>query len=122
MYQFGDGIGQSYLKAIELYKMATENNSRIGMKNLIDVFKDAGEEYKNDAIKYFVAINEANTLKEIYDYDDFVIEALQKNLILKSENEILQKKVTAYEAHIDNSPDGKYYFENLKLWNEKYKN
>jgi TPR repeat protein len=79
MYSCGFYVHEDYLKAIELYQIAFEKlNTTHSLDGIIRIYAIIGDKYKKQAISYFIKINQAEKLKDIYGYDDYIIDLLKE--------------------------------------------
>lgn len=89
------------------------------MPNLVRLYKSNIEIYKEYAIKYFISIQQLDKIKEIFNYDNFIINILQEYYVCKNENTELHTTVNNLTSHIKASFDGELYFDALADWNKR---
>jgi TPR repeat protein len=76
---------KDHCKIIEMLQMVIKKNNNDNAMNLfINLLKNTGDQYKYQAIKFFISTNNVDKLKELYGYDDIIIGILQENFISES--------------------------------------
>ena len=113
---------RDYNKARELYEMGVIKDDVDCLNNLIILYKNTNfKTNKQNVIDYFLKINKLDRLKEIYNYDDYVIQLITDNNKLTKNTTSLKRKIDELETHIMASPDGELYFEAKNNWNANVK-
>lgn len=136
MYEKGQGCDRDLIQALEYYKLAyakehlpsiqrictiyksyedtnpiiieCDEKERTDIFNLLNSRKNA---YRTEAINYFISINKPEFIKQIYKYDDYVINILIDLPIVKEKNNHLKKLLDELTTYILQTPDGELYFE-----------
>ena len=116
MYLQGTGVDKDYDQAIKLIKKAINKKVAVAINNLILLFTESSIS-KIEIIQHLYEINSLESLKKIYNYDDFMIETIQQNIELKEKNYKLEKEVSELNIHIESSPEGKLYLAAKEEWN-----
>ena len=110
---------KKYDEALELLQKLFEKGDTGSLKSIIGIFKN--QYYKDKqrkVIEYLYEINQLDKLKDIYDFNDYVIDCIKKKYELESLVTKLQKENQDLKTHIESSPDGTLYFEAKKEWEQ----
>ena len=105
-------------KAIKYLKRAIEHNNEEAVDKLYFVYSKMQNINKQEVVEYFIGIDRADKLKELFDYEDFEIEIMKHYNKLRKTNGLLEKENKDFRDHIDASPDGEAYYEARESWNK----
>ena len=119
MYRDGIFVKQNYETAIDLFEeTAMKIKNENSYKYLVPLYQkyNTGRGEKKYVHEYFIKVDKAKYLKEIYYYTDEVLDLIVKNYRLEKENTLLKQENEEMKNHINASPEGPLYFEALKQW------
>lgn len=120
LYKRGQVIKRNFNRAKKLFELAIDKGNLDCINDLVDLYGQKNS--ANDVgyvINYFLKIEQAARLKQIYKYKNSEIEIFKEWYNLKIENNEQKNLIAEYEAHIMASPDGKLYFEMKADWDVK---
>lgn len=123
IYYYGYGVKKNNDKAIEYFLKSVEMGNTRSIDNLFTLYKSDKKKYRDEAIRYFTSVNHPEYVEEFYEPG----ELCRKNMKLETElsnlqkeNNILQKNYDALLNHVKASPDGDYFLERMKEWNNRF--
>ena len=106
-----------YEQIVYILQQGYEKGSLYAFLKLVSVYKKPYFKNKQaDIFDYFYNIGQLEKLKDIYNFNDYVITVIKTKYELEAQNIKLKVENLDLKTHIESSPDGKLYFEAKREW------
>lgn len=106
-----------YELIVDILQKGYQKGSKRALKKLISVYKDS--HFKNrqtEIFDYLHSIDQMEKLKDVYNYDNYIIAIIKTKYELAAQNIKLKAENADFKTHIESSPDGILYLEAKAEW------